>query len=505
MKKFVVLSLFGLLILAFGSIVYGQEKAPVLEFKASGWISIESHLQENVTYPGSGDTNQNTFFGPSASTTFQPNGGAYDKYEAYMEQRGRLKFDAIMGKEMMGTFLFEIDASRWGEIGKGRGQAGNWDTDATAVEVKQMYLTFAVPWDPVPITLQAGLVPIGVRPRVMFANDGPGITAAIKVDPAMIKLMWYKQIENEDYAGDDNDVYGVEANTKIQDFTVGGYVLNFKELSYPFPTVTTSTRDYTGNMWFMGLYADGKAGPVDLTLDFALDNGKIEDHRDRLAANLAKDAKYSGWLTRIVASYPWEKFVFGLVGVYGSGADAKKTSASGMPGVTVGTGAAPYTDVSSKVGVFANTPGNNNGPGDLFVINGHPDFLRGDSGLQGAASGAMNRSYYGGLWYVKLYGSVPVTDIWKVTLGAAYVGDTTKNGNTIGNARKTDGFLRDDKAIGWELDLLNQIQLYKNLTWDIGLGYLAAGKGVDYYNTTTASNDSPKNPFILGTRLAYSF
>ena len=40
MKKFTVLTLIGLLILAFGVTAYSQEKAPVLEFKASGFIDV---------------------------------------------------------------------------------------------------------------------------------------------------------------------------------------------------------------------------------------------------------------------------------------------------------------------------------------------------------------------------------------------------------------------------------------------------------------------------------
>ncbi len=48
MKKFVVLSFVSFLILAFGSVVYGQEKAPVLEFKASGFIDAQSLWFKNV-------------------------------------------------------------------------------------------------------------------------------------------------------------------------------------------------------------------------------------------------------------------------------------------------------------------------------------------------------------------------------------------------------------------------------------------------------------------------
>ena len=46
MKKFIVLSLAGLLILAFGATAYAQ--APKLEFKASGFIDMQSFMGVNV-------------------------------------------------------------------------------------------------------------------------------------------------------------------------------------------------------------------------------------------------------------------------------------------------------------------------------------------------------------------------------------------------------------------------------------------------------------------------
>ena len=57
----------------------------------------------------------NNFFGPPVAYMMPGNNQAFDKKMGYMENRGRLKFDAIMGKEMMGTFFFEIDSTRWGE------------------------------------------------------------------------------------------------------------------------------------------------------------------------------------------------------------------------------------------------------------------------------------------------------------------------------------------------------------------------------------------------------
>ena len=76
MKKFVALSFLSILLLAFASIVCGQEKAPTLEFKASGWMDVISIYSRNVTNTDGGiynvDTNDNAFFGPIYSAKFTP-------------------------------------------------------------------------------------------------------------------------------------------------------------------------------------------------------------------------------------------------------------------------------------------------------------------------------------------------------------------------------------------------------------------------------------------------
>ena len=46
----------------------------------------------------------------------QPNGAeSGTRPAAYVESRGRLKFDAIMGKELSGTIFFEMDSRTWGD------------------------------------------------------------------------------------------------------------------------------------------------------------------------------------------------------------------------------------------------------------------------------------------------------------------------------------------------------------------------------------------------------
>jgi hypothetical protein len=531
MKKFTVLTLIGLLILAFGVTAYSQEKAPVLEFKASGFIDVITEYNRNVLQAGNvpyqnAASAGNYLFG-DVNPVFLPTAGglsdkAFDKTQAYMETRGRLRFDAILGKEMMGTFLFEIDSTRWGEVAPSyapqRNYAGHWGcADRASVEVKNMFLTFAVPAVPIPITVQAGIEPLYIRPGVFLATDGPGVIAAAKIDPATIRLLWFKALENEDYAADDVDFYAVEAFTKIDAVTIGGYAVNVNANTYPVqgnPTLPTagstpvdfmpatyaySQVDYKANMWWLGLYLDGKLGPVNLNFDFIYDKGKVEDFRDVLAR--ADDVKYNGFLVRLKVDYPWEKFNFGAVGIYGSGADQQKTSSTGLPNSAVADG----TGVSTKVGTYIVPPGTEGGNGDSLIIAGS-GINRMNTQYTSAASSRFTRAPLGGLWIGKVYGSVMAAPWYKVTLEAYYIGDTTKNGNTIGTAREADNVAkRDDKNIGWEIDVFNEIQIYKNLKWGIGAGILFAGDAMDYWVSTADGNVSPKNPWALTTNLTYSF
>lgn len=110
----------------------------------------------------------------------------------------------------------------------------------------------------------------------------------------------------------------------------------------------------------------------------------------------------------------------------------------------------------------------------------------------------------------KLYAAVKATPWYKATFQVLYIGDTTKNGNTFGTAYA--GPIpalgtRDDKSIGFEFDLIQEIQIYKNLKYVIGAGYLFAGKALDYsyISAPHALNSKPKDPWQITTNLTYNF
>ncbi len=165
------------------------------------------------------------------------NGGQWNRTSSYVDSRARLKFDAIMGKELSGTVFFEMDSTTWGDTTSSTSSQANkigyWQGDRAGVEIKNLYFDVAVPYVPVPITFRAGLQPFGTRANIFMYVDGTGITAAAKLDPVTIIGYWAKALEGRTATADDVDMYALHINAKVDTFTVGGYgfYFNMRDLS----------------------------------------------------------------------------------------------------------------------------------------------------------------------------------------------------------------------------------------------------------------------------------
>ena len=532
MKKLTVLFLAGILIFAFGTSGFAQ--APKLEFRASGFIDTQTFLDVNVPQRNTTAGLYRTFgtnasYGFSGAPLFAPNNGL-NHTASYWESRAHLKFDAIMGPNLSGTIFFEMDTQRYGAAwnsypGNGReaNNFGAWTTDRAAVEIKNIYIDVGLPYFgiPVPITVRVGAQPIGVRPHITVYSDGAGVTAGIKIDPVLIAPIYAKVLEANDFQDDDVDVWGLHASAKLGTFTVGGYGLYYRMNSYPlwvnqptgiggFPTALTPAAPGSdkSHMWWLGAYVDGKAGPVDINFDFVYDFGSVE-HGPNATRYLTQlpHVKYGGWATRTKIDYPWEKFNFGVVGMYATGPDTRKTSDTGLPGSLTNTGV-----LSTKVSGYVVPPGSeqDTSNNESIVIYGMDNGASGGIGIaKNSNYAALCRGGFGGTWFAKLYSSIKATPWYKLTLQGLYVGDTTKHGNSLGNALRFPGtgstLLRDDKDIGWELDLINEFQIYTNLRFTLGAGYLWAGDALDLRRGTSFTNFSPTNPWAVRTRLQYTF
>jgi len=515
MKK---LLLFAVLVLAFSATAYSQDVK--LDFRASGYIDFRTEWYKwnwTTNLAGRG------FIINAVDADNKPalNGAsAWNKTSAYTESRARLKFDAVMGKELSGTFFFEFDSSYFGDY---RGQTsleapmrnsmGWWNTDQAAVEIKNIYFDVAVPYIPFPTTIRFGVQPFGLRSNMFLYADGAGVTVASKIDPVQITAYWAKLLEGKQANGDDSDMYGLQISAKVDTFSIGGYAYYFDMRTYPLnngytspgstatnlPAYGSTANSIASKMYWLGAYADGKLGPVNLNFDIVYDNGWVKKSIADQKVN------YSGWASRLKVDYPWEAFNFGVVAAYGSGGDANKMNSTGLPGTAVANaGAAPAT--TTKVGSYVVPVGAETGSfndGEVLTASYINDGFTGIN--YSGSSFNMTRGSMGGLWLAKLYGAYKVTPDFKLTLQGLYYGDTTKNGNTFGNAREADGVsLANSSNIGFELSVVNEWQIYKNLIFRFGGGYLWAGSALKFWDPMTETNVKV-NPWIVTSRLTYSF
>jgi hypothetical protein len=552
MKKFLVFASVGLLSLALAVTGYAQ---PKLEFSITGRVDVEGTWGRNnpandaasglYAFQSSGPANggayiyQNTA-GQIAAFGSQK-GGALDKGTSWYDSRATLIFNAAMGKEASGTVIFEIDANPWGP-GQGataysiseRNNSGFWTADRSSVEVKNAYLDFAIPAMPIPTTVRAGVQPLAVRPLFFVYTDGPGVSVGLKADPFTINPFWFKAVEGKYWSSDDVDVYGAQLSTRISKFTIGGYGVYYNMDSYPLfksSSVTLPNGDqvgiasnipgnsFTANFWWLGLYADGQAGPVNVNFDFLYDYGSVTARANQAIA-AAQDVDYKGWRVRGKIDYPWEKFNFGFIGAYGSGADQKDTSTSGLPGSNAGYYANrtnPAAVKTTKVSASVVPPGSESG-----VMFGESVVFYSAAMMRYTGWSAQLNNFQvhpgglGGSWFAKLYSSYKPTPDFKVTVQGLYIGDTTKHGNTIGNALEGGGaggpVPRDDSEIGWEFDLITELQLSKNVKWTTGLGYMLPGDAMDFSrrgpgtaSTASFSNTDIDKPWALMTRVQFDW
>jgi hypothetical protein len=498
---------------------------PKFEFKAAGrfdteWISGRNNPPNNANANSAVPGAPANFGAPALNA--DPRG--FDNTNSWLNSRATLIFDAKMGNEVSGTVIFEMDAIRWGDSPGGainkiseRNNAGFWGADRSSVEVKNMYLDFGVPGVPVPTTMRVGVQPLAIRPTFFLYTDGTGATAGIKVDPLTIAPFWFKALEGREWSADDVDIYGVQLRAAINKITVGGYGVYYNMNSYPFFVTSATPAGYNAviqgerfraDFLWLGAYSDGKLGPLNFNFDFVYDNGEVEG---RGALGALDDVDYNGFAARAKVDFPWEKFNFGAIGAYGSGADAKKTSANGLPGTTVlNTGNPAVTNnITRKVNTAVIPPGSEASVmfGESLIFYSSP-VVRYTGWSANLNNFAVTPGALGGSWFAKLYTSYKAAPDFKVTLQGLYIGDTTTHGNTIGTARKAGGRLRSDSDIGFELDLITELQIYKNLTWQAGFGYMFMGDAMDFATTPRPGvviNKTPDDAWTLQSRIMYVF
>jgi hypothetical protein len=474
MKKFSLL--IGLLIVVFAATAYAQ---PV-EFKMSGFMDALFALGRNIP------TSSGSFasFANGLGTEIDPNGGDMDHSGGIADSRARLKFQANAGKELSATIFFEMDSATWGDNNGTRNSMGFWQADRAAVEVKHAYFDVAIPYFgiPAPMTARFGIQGFSIRDNFFYYSDGAGIILDTKLDPVDIKLMWGKPSEGKVYHSDDSDIYSIVVEGNVEGFTLGGHGTWFSSNAYPIRSSGSSA-----DIYWVGGYADGKYAGFNFSADLIYDWGKVKAHNNINNAGI-DDVKYSGWLAALGAEFPWEIWDFGGGAWWGSGADGDKPDKR-----------------NDFVQVPMSEPGMDSFLKYSSIFYGSGLF-RGEYGFgeNGDVPGLAN-NYIGGTAGLFAYAGVKLTPWYKVYAHAMYLHDTSKNGDTVGNATNVDGSREDNNTIGYEFTLSNIFKVYNNLDLYVIGGWLFAGKALDMNNGTPGDNRSMKDPYVLATRMVYSF
>ncbi len=467
-----------------------------VDFKASGLIRIRSALY------------MNTDGSPRATAD------NFDDTEAWIDQRFRLKMDLVASEDLYGVIYFEGDSSRWGEAGGARNTAGAWGasgSDRNAVELKQFYIDFNVPGlsDSVPTNVRIGTQWLAIRSHVFLGADGATMRIFMTPGPVRLYLNWSKPWEGSDHQYDDTDLYSTRVVLALPDFPIqpGMFFayMNSNDYNY-FPNAVTGTgmgggaglgvggstlATGDGEFWWLGFNVDGKIGPAKLKTDFVYFNGEAEPSSAFKAAFGVGDADYSAWIAYADVSVPISQFTVGGTFMYATGDDLTDTA-----------------KVSPDFGAYRVPPGSEANPslGTVFWAGKVHDGIDIANGAGRASGFAVQQRWWGGFWTIKGYGSFKPLDWLKVTGYAMYIGDTTEDGNTIGNAvdaTEASG-LEDESDIGIEIGAIVDLSIYKNLTYSMAAGWLLAGDALDTVNAL-GLNDDPDDPWAIVSQLIYKF
>ena len=446
-------------------------------------------------------------------------------------QRFELFFHAKASEDLKGVVRFRMDSvpNPWGTVKTGQNSIGYWGSEQTSVEVKEAYLDFKIPGIQCPTWVRAGVQFFSLRPEVFLLPAGPGIsfrsnipladgtlglsggwgkireydekvnrsvTMTLFVDDKPYTATWNVTGENQSanlfyLAGDYKSKAGISGGLYVA-WATGK--MRADEVKVVGKTFSETLSDYNakGNIWWIGLYSDGKVGPVNYNLDVIYNTGR-EKHK--ASGEESYKQKYNGWLARVVLTYPYQNFNFGLGGLYVSGVNWKKLGEKGKyTGFVLPPGTETFGPNSDSLIVLS---GWGTGPGIVGDIGWWtvPKSLAPISGMDLARRG------WPGVWGVRLFADYKALQWLTLSGQVAYWGDTEKYGNALEGVVMDKKY--DDKDIGLEVNLGAKIDIYKNLAWRLVFGYLFAGSAAD--GKTKAGDKKYDDPYAFVSTLIYTF
>lgn len=181
-------------------------RAESVEFKVKGqWIV-------NFDYGNYGkfaNSPRATNKAPNPSPYTGYNGGATNTADEFgTNQRVRLQLQAIASEYLSGTVWFEIGDQQWGNAmdrpGGTNAYGGALGVDGNAVEVKNAYLDWTLPNTPLKVRMgiqEITLPNFVAKTSNIFQDDVPGIVASYKINEhADVTGFWFR-FYNDNYPG----------------------------------------------------------------------------------------------------------------------------------------------------------------------------------------------------------------------------------------------------------------------------------------------------------------
>lgn len=477
----------------------------------------------------------NTVFKDSANRSDSGVGGPRttrdnDNFQA--SQRIRTQINFIASESLQGVLMFDIGMVNWGGGGKnGFGSGGGLDADGVNIATKRAYLDFVIPNSEINVRmgLQGFKLPSTPMGSPLLEADVAGILVNSPLtDWLSITGFWMRPF---DAYYNDNDSGGV-SNSLDDETDIFGVVLPF----------TFEGVNFTP--WFMYGFIGANSGFYDYLFAYNYDNNI--GLNDRNGANSHSNAWWVGAHLELTLFDP---LVFNIEGIYGH---LRKTDLSGLmddldPGYVRKGNGHPHNIGASgwfigatldysldfmTTGVFGwyasgdkESAGRDGKLGRLPVFGNdggsfYPTSF-GTAGYWGISQFDNGRTVTGtgtGTWGVGIHfsGISFVEDLTHSLRFAFYQGtndsDLVKGKNSRGDYYRyylysADALYLTDKDNVWEVNFLNEYQVYENLTMAVELGWLHLDTDKDTWRRYSGSgkNKDHDNAWKAQVMFQYSF
>lgn len=461
MKKLLTITMVAVFILALAAVTYAAE------LKASGYVRQSTGWYRNAEVDD-----------------FQAL-DTLDDSNAWADYRARVKFDLVASENLSGTVYFEMD-DYWG--GTADGALG---ADSKGVEIKNAYIKFKVPGlEGFPTTATVGIHGPFIS-NLGIDGDASGVMLDTKVEPVDLRLSYIKGIEGDFNAADDFDYYSARATMPVGDLRAGLWFTWAHAGGGSLPTRLAAGTPSSSNLYWIGGLLDGKVGPASFSGEFAYNGGKVDYSSPVAGATdpAVDEDKFGGYAFIGNVSMPVSQFEVGAQFQYTSGDDRNDTLNGKFDGYRL-----PHDAIAAAYH-----------PTIVYYSSGFNDRVGMTSALADTIDAAGVGEALSGDWLIKGYASFKPLDWLKVTGYAAYIGDNVDKGDRFGTATKSDGTREDNGDVGIEIGAYGDLQVYKELVWTVGAGWLLAGDALDQGTATPGVNKSPDDPWAVVSQLMYKF